>query len=34
VPSTALVDRAHRLRLVNHGFRSAEELAKQLAAIA
>ena len=34
VPSTAVVDRAHRLRRVNHGFRSADELADQLAAIA
>jgi len=34
VPSTALVDRAHRLRRVNHGFRSADELAEQLAAFA
>ena len=34
VPSTALVDRAGRLREVNHGFRSSEQLADQLALIA
>jgi hypothetical protein len=34
VPSTALVDRTGRLREVNHGFRSSEQLADQLALIA
>lgn len=34
VPSTALVDRDGQLREVNHGFRSSEQLADQLALIA
>ena len=34
VPSTALVDHTGRLQRVNHGFRSADELADQLARIA
>jgi hypothetical protein len=34
VPSTALVDPAGRLQRVNHGFRSADELADQLTRIA
>jgi len=34
VPSTAIVDPQGRLRAVNHGFRPADELAAQLAAVA
>ena len=34
VPSTAIVDRARRLRAVNHGFKPAPALAEQLAQIA
>ncbi|HEV8632855.1 MAG TPA: hypothetical protein VG370_01245 [Chloroflexota bacterium] len=34
VPSTAIVDPQRRLHAVNHGFRSAADLATQLAAIA
>jgi thioredoxin-like negative regulator of GroEL len=34
IPSTAIVDPARRLRVVNHGFKPARELSEQLAAIA
>jgi thioredoxin-like negative regulator of GroEL len=34
IPSTAIVDPARRLRAVNHGFKPAQELSEQLAAIA